>query len=490
MDTTPQFKALLEAAQVRPDLTENLERQEVGDAEFFSSMFSGKAVFDHSERLWFLWSGHHWTPDITGRVFSLVTNQLAAEYLAAATEAQQRGNGKLSDRFIRRRNDLLNVHRIKNVLELASKLPDIGIQGTEWDVRPMELPVSNGILDLTNAAFRATLPSDYVRSFAPVEWLGLDCPAPQWERALLEIFQEDSELIDYFRRICGYSISGNPREQILPILWGQGGNGKSTIMDALSAVLGRDLCFTTQSDSLMELGRGDGNAARPFIAALRNKRLVLASESGEGRHLNAGMVKQLTGDHFITARGLYANPVTFKVTYTIMLITNHCPRLPDSTDYAIWRRVQRIPFEVQFVDKPESANQRSRDRHLSEGLLAESSGILAWLVRGCLEWQQEGLNPPTSVQASTARYREEEDLVAQYISDRLIANLDADVSAGDLYRDYTDWCSELGLKPFSSQAFGQRIAARFGAAQVLWKDRRSQRVYRGVGLLTKRESAA
>jgi putative DNA primase/helicase len=488
MDTTEQLAQLLKDAIVKPDLSEYLERQEFGDAELFSVMFAGKAVFDHSERRWYLWDGHHWKADIIGEVFGLVANQLAAEYLGAAKEARQRADDKLSESFIRRCHELRNIRRIQHVLELASKLPDIRIKGTEWDAQPMQLPVSNGILDLRDGSFRATVPSDYVRAYAPTEWHGLDYPAPQWEKALRDIFCDDSQLIDFFRRLCGYAITGDRREQILPVLWGQGANGKSTVMDTLSSVLGQDLCFTTQSDSLMDLGRSDANAARPFISALRNKRLVLASESGEGRRLNAGLVKQLTGDRDITARNLYAGPVTFRQTHTIMLITNHCPRLSDGDDYAVWRRVLRIPFNMRFVDDPVLPDQRKSDRLLGEKLKAEGPGILAWLVRGCLEWQRHGLNPPATVTESTARYREEEDIVGQFICDRLVVHQGLEATAGTLYKEYTNWCDAGGYKPISAQVFGQRLTARFGASVMKRIGQKPQRVYQGVGIPQATES--
>jgi len=483
MVMTDQFRELLEAATVRPELTDYLDRQEFGDAELFREMSSGEAVFDHSEGRWFLWDGLHWKPDLTDQVYGLVGNQLAAEYLGASKEARQRGDKDLSERYSRRSEQLLNLRRVRNVLELASKLPRIGIQGSEWDVPVMLLPIANGVIDLSSGSFRQTVATDYFREYVPSEWHGLDYAAPKWEKLLHEIFGGDQEMIAFFQRLCGYAVSGDTREQVLPILWGKGSNGKSTIVDVLSGVLGTDFCFTTQSDSLMDVGRADGNGARPFVTALRNKRLVWASEGREGGRLNAGLVKQLTGDGYITARSLYAGPITFKQTHKIMLVTNHRPRLPDGGDEALWRRVLLVPFSESFVEDPKRAHEHRREKGLPAVLQAETPGILAWLVQGCLEWQAQGLNPPLSVIKSTARYHDEEDLIGQFVADRLIQQDDLEITAGALYEGYKAWCDDCGHRAVSSRTLGQRMAVQFGESVVKRVDDRPKRVYRGVGLV-------
>jgi putative DNA primase/helicase len=284
------------------------------------------------------------------------------------------------------------------------------------------------------------------------------------------------------RRLFGYAITGETKEQILPILWGEGANGKSTIMDTLSAVLGDSVCFNTQADSLMDVRQNDGDAARPFVVSLRNKRLIWASESKEGQRLNAGLVKQLTGDGYITARALFGNPVTFKQTHKIIMLTNHSPRIPDSDDYAMWRRVIRIPFAVRFMNNPKLPHERKQDKDLLQKLRAEYSGILAWLVRGCLEWQQAGLNPPTAVIESTEKYREDEDLTGQFCDERLTIGEGHEVPAGELYRAYSLWCDGYGYNAMSARAFGQRMTRRFGEVNLKWVNGKTQRMYEGVGL--------
>jgi putative DNA primase/helicase len=477
-----ELTQLVNQAVVLPDLGEYLNRNEQGDAELFALLVEGKAVYDHSQKEWYLWRGKFWEVDSKREILSMM-NRVAAEYLDRASEERGRGNTEMSNQFIERAKQLQALRRIQNVLTLATSLPSIALSGNEWDTPSMLLPVANGIVDLASGTFRKSRPSDYIRAHCPVEWRGLDCPSPLWDNALAEIFNGDANLVSFVQRLFGYSITGETKEQTLPIFWGEGANGKSTIMDTLSAVLGGDVCFNTQADSLMDIRQNDGDGARPFVVSLRNKRLIWASESKEGQKLNAGLVKQLTGDGFITARALFGNPVTFKQTHKIIMLTNHCPRIPDSDDYAMWRRVQRVPFNVRFVGDPKAANERKQDKDLLAKLRGEYSGILAWLVRGCLDWQQEGLNPPSVVIESTERYREDEDLTGQFCDERLTIGEGFEAPAGELYKAYCQWCEGYGYNPMSARAFGQRMTRRFGEVTLKWLGGKTQRVYVGVGLL-------
>ncbi len=481
---TNDLMQLIEQAIVMPelpDLTEFLNRNEQGDAELFSLLFADKAAYDRSRKEWYLWRGKFWEVDSKGEIIGMM-NRVADEYLDRANEERTHEKIQKAKDYFVRSSQLLTLHRIKSVLTLATSLPRLALSGNEWDTSSMLLPVANGIVDLSSGTFRESRPDDYIRAYSPVEWRGLDAPSPLWDATIKAIFNDDAELIAFMQRLFGYAITGETKEQILPILWGEGANGKSTIMDTLSAVLGDSVCFNTQADSLMDVRQNDGDAARPFVVSLRNKRLIWASESKEGQKLNAGLVKQLTGDGYITARALFGNPVTFKQTHKIIMLTNHSPRIPDSDDYAMWRRVIRIPFNVRFMNNPKLPHERKQDKDLMTKLRAEYPGILAWLIRGCLAWQREGLNPPTAVIESTEKYREDEDLTGQFCDERLTIGEGYRIPAGELYRAYSLWCDGYGYNPMSARAFGQRMTRRFGETQQGWVDGKNQRAYVGVGL--------
>lgn len=470
------------------DIEDYLNRSESGDAELLAKYFAGQLRYDPIEKDWYIWRGAYWVKDTMGEVYRYL-DRVASDYLAAASVARARGNTDLSEKFAKRSSLLLTNNRMKSVIDIASRHPDLIFDNAKWDSDPMKFPVANGIINLLDGKLYTSEPDDNIREYCSIDWKGLNEPAPLWEKTLEEIFYNKldtaHELIPFIARLFGYGMTGETKEQKLPMLSGGGSNGKSLVMDVFLEILGESFCFNVQSEVLMELKQGDPNGAKPFVVALRNKRLVFASESKEGQKLNVGMVKQLTGDGYITARTLHKDPVTFKQTHKIFLITNHLPNIPDAEDYAIWRRVIRVPFEVCFKENPDPKNpyERPLDADLIKKLRAEYSGILAWLVRGCLDWQKQGLNPPAIVTKSTKDYQEDEDLALQFCTDCIEKDPIKFITAGALYLHFVEWCESTGDKPISNKAFSQKVTKLFGRAVAKRYAGKVQKVYEGIKLI-------
>jgi putative DNA primase/helicase len=154
----------------------------------------------------------------------------------------------------------------------------------------------------------------------------------------------------------------------------------------------------------------------------------------------------------IPARWMYGNPFTFEPTLKLLLATNHRPEIR-GTDEGIWRRIHLIPF-LRTIDP---ANV---DENLEATLREEAPGILAWAVRGCLDWQQGGLRPPAAVVDATAEYRQESDSVRRFIEDCCECLHGAQVEAGKLFVAYKQWCEHEGEQPLSSTAFGHDMGNR------------------------------
>lgn len=258
-------------------------------------------------------------------------------------------------------------------------------------------------------------------------------------------------------------LSGTAVEHILGILWGKGRNGKGTLLEILAFVLG-PLAGPILAEMLLEQTRKESaSAPRSDIMGLRGRRLAWASETDEERRLNAGKVKWLCGGDTLVGRAPYGRrEISFRPTHTLFLLTNHKPQV-DPTDNALWSRIHLIAFTLAFVDKPKEAHERLRDPYLLEKLKGEASGILAWLVRGCLEWQRQGLNPPAEVRGATEEYRDHEDVLAAFIADCCTVSPNARVKAGKLRESFESWCKEMGMTPIDGKKFGQRIRERFDA---------------------------
>lgn len=442
---------------------------EAGDAQLFAHLYHDRVVFDHSRHEWYLWATHFWKVDIVGSVYNLITHKVAAEYLEAAAEAKRQNmknteGNDFSDDLIKRAGALRNRRRVDNILFLAAKLPGIALAGDEWDRDPWLLAVENGVLDLKTGQLNPGRPRDFIHYHAALVWNSLDELCPQWEKFINEVFNNDIAIIEFIQKLHGYAITGLTIENILPIEVGEGRNGKTTKNEVLLDLLGSDYAMTADADTLMDTKK-TGDGPKPFVYALRGKRLACTKESNEGVHINAGLVKQLTGGDTLTVRDMYSRPVTFTPTHLVLLSTNNKPHM-SAEDTALWDRVILIPYDQRFVDNPDplKPNEHKQDKLLKQKLLSEKSGILAWLVRGCLEWQKTGLGIPVKLKDATKQYRDDEDSLKNFIDECcLINNPNFYILAGDLYKEYKQWSFDNGISPMSNTAFGLRMKKRYQA---------------------------
>ena len=452
-----------------------LGENEDGDARLFVDLLRGHFLFDHATRTWVKWAGNYWVEDYLNEGMAEVEEVISVYGQTAQREAwlrlqaEKSGNqtkakthGQNESDLLKRVRGLQSLNRKKNVLELATiGLNGLGITGRQWDTDAWLLGCKNCVIDLRNGIARQGRQEDYIKTVAPTEWRGLNEPASAWERFQLEVTDGDQGLIDFKQRFYGYCLTGETTHHVAPILEGPGRNGKGTEVETLKFVIG-PYAGAIEAELILKqrFVKHSGGPASD-IMNLRGKRLVWVSETDEGRRLNAGKLKWLCGGDTLTGRGPYEKrQVDFRPTHKLLILTNHLPHA-DAADYALWARLLRIPFKLCFVDEPTQPNERKADPELPAKLRAEAPGILAWLVRGCLAWQQEGLNPPETVKAATKEYRESEDMISQFIQERCITGPALQVKAGELFSSYRIWSEVMGLKPMSGTKFGNEIKSRF-----------------------------
>lgn len=457
------------------DILHALKSNEDGDAWIFVGLQKDKFSFDHSLNKWFEWNGHYWMEDVLKHVWT-AQDCIIEKYLEEASlQAQAKhvavvnGNSDgvkkaeaLEKELLKRITNLQTLYRKRNILDLASKgKGSLGIKGDEWDRHNMLLACPNGIIELTSGQIRAGNPREYIMTVVPTEWRGLEEKAPIWERFLLDIMEEDQEMVSYIQRFLGYSITGETRDHVIFIMHGPNGrNGKGTMLETLRFVLG-SIIGPIPAEMLLSDGRlRSSSGPSPDIMALRGRRLAWASESEEGRRLDVSRVKLLTGADTLTARPPHgARMIEFSPTHKLFLLTNHSPSL-SGTDNAMWDRIHLIPFNLSYVDDPKKKFERKRDPLLPEKLRAEAPGILAWLVKGCLEWQRIGLKPPKKVLMATAQYREDEDILGHFINECTQPDPRGKIKAKELYDTYKSWCDSNGHKPLNNTEFGINMRKR------------------------------
>ncbi len=336
--------------------------------------------------------------------------------------------------------------RVAAILTLAEAEPGIPIVPEDMDADPFLFNVANGTLDLRSGRLTPHDRADALTKLAPVTYdAAAECPR---FLSFLERVLPDADVRAFLRRFVGYCLTGDTSDQCLCFLHGGGANGKSTFLTVLLELLG-DYGKQAAPDLLTHKS-ADRHPTE--LADVFGTRVVTSVEVDEGKRMAETLVKQMTGGDRMKARFMRGDFFEWTPTHKLVLAANHRPVIR-GTDYAIWRRIHLVPFEVTIP-------QEERDGKLGEKLRAELPGILNWAIRGCLEWQQHGLGVPEAVQDATAHYRAEQDVLGDFLAEKCVKDGQATVAAAALYKAYTGWCEDGGEKPLNKNAFGRGLTER------------------------------
>ena len=339
----------------------------------------------------------------------------------------------------------------------------------QFDSNDWLLNAENGIVDLTTGALLSHNRSELMTKKTPAAY-NPNATCPTWLTFLDRIFAGDAEMIGYIQRMMGYCLTGSIRAQVMFIAYGSGANGKSVFVNILDSLLGSYATTADPSTFIVQ----EKDKIRSDLARLAGARFVSTVELDEGRRLSESLIKRVTGDDVIVARFLHQNEFSFTPKFKLLMATNHAPVIRNN-DYAIWRRIRLIPFDVTIP--PEE-----RDEGLTDKLKLELSGILAWAVQGCLAWQKDGLKEPQKVLVATETYRSNMDLIGQFMEDYIIKGPAMTAPCADVYKAYTSFCEDGGERPMSQRAFGIKMSER----GFVNRDRiRGAWHYLGMGLLDK-----
>jgi len=483
------IKSSLAGGNGRPKVSSSFVRKclrsnELGEGLLYAALHRNHFIYNNATKEWFNWIGHHWDRDILNMSLAnieTVVNRLVEEAAKISDEITWQ-NKKGDDQAVKHLQNTLGmiysrISRLRtdrgrnNCLKFArTNFDPLALRGDEFDLNPWLLPCTNGVIDLRTGNFRDGRPTEYMYLACPTEWQGLKAPCSRWKKFLLEIHNGKKEMVDYMQRLLGYSILGTNIEHIFPVLYGPGGrNGKSKLVEALNFTLG-PIAGPIQSELLLDQGRArTSQGPSPDIMALKGLRIAFASETDEGRRFSSATVKWLTGGDKLVGRYPHDKyNIHFKPTHTLFLLTNRKPSAPGD-DHAFWERMHLIPFRLSFVTrKPVKDHERRADIHIGEKLQEEAPGILAWLVRGCLDYQKDGLNPPLEIIEATAEYRRNEDILADWLEDYCDVGPDEKGQASDLYDHFAKWFKQnvSRKKAFSQRRFGTLLGRQFEKVKI------------------------
>jgi putative DNA primase/helicase len=422
---------VIEADGAAPTILPTTNEDEITEekmAEAFTRWAKKRAVYVHEKKQWYLWDGLVWRPDPSNAV-----RLLLSEFVSAAGAAQ-RHNRRFEDALRR----FENLSKIKNTLELAQ--PRLAKSITEFDTDPMLFAAGNTWIDLKTGQPVTPKANTLVSLQSSVRYdPEADCPL--FKSFLNEIFLDNDALVKFVQRTVGYSLTGRIEEQCFFPMNGDGANGKSTLLNILSRLLG-DYSKAAATATLManqRQGVGDD------LMYLAGARMITISETDRNQSLAEAKLKQMTGGDEITARVLWGSYTTFKIVGKIFVATNNLPKV-NGRDHGIFRRFQIVPFNRTF-------QSHEQDKALPDKLEAELSGILNWALRGCLNWQEQGLNPPQIVKDQLDHYQQDMDTVAKFVDAQLVLDPASKIQSSELYQEYRSWCQRMGYSQQDDKQF-------------------------------------
>ena len=384
---------------------------------------------------WHFFDGTRWAEDDQGHARRAVLEILSDALAESVGDKQLRADASRCE----------SDSGIAGVLGVASALVEFAATVRDMDADPYLLNCANGTLDLRSRRVRPPDPADRLTKVARGAYRP-DADTDLWDAFLARVLPDDEERA-YLQRVIGQSVYGRVREHLFPVLTGEGANGKGTAYGAMTNALGD---YATVINPEMLLLRDRGGVGGPEMMMLLGARLVIGSETGDGRRLDEATMKRLTGGDELTARRLYREPVTWPPTHQIVYVTNRLP-VVKGTDRAVWRRIRVIPFHV--VVPPEE-----QDPTLPERLALHADAVLSWIVAGYFDYEDNGgmREPPTVIHATNA-YQADSDAVRRFISERCFVSETARATTREIYGAWQPWAAFDGADPLTEKAFAAEL---------------------------------
>lgn len=428
---------------------------------------------------WFEWDGKRWAPDPgSKRALKRAMDTLVAMALEARTSP---GLDADDHKFIERSQ---SPGEWGSALTTASLYAPIATSFDAFDDgrdapkgHETRFNVLNGTVDLELGQLRPHRREDMITKLAGASFLPPSECSTLWVDFLAKA-QPDAEIRAFLQRLAGYWLFGGVRDEVFPINWGQGGNGKGTFLDTIRRSMG-EYAGTVPDDVLVSQHQKPHPTG---LMTFRGLRLAIASEQNESDTIALGTLKRLTGGDEIRARFMGKDFVSFEPTHKLVLMLNPRPKLGGNVGASLKRRIFFIPWEQIF-----EAGAKGTDTELKTKLSEAPAlaAVLAWQLEGYRTWRRVGLAPPASVLAATSDFLRDEDTIAAFVEERLDLGPSLSVSADDLYKAYKVYCKETGetailrVQDFKSALLAKEALRQAG---VYWKRHEDARTYHGCEL--------
>ncbi|HGC9918082.1 TPA: phage/plasmid primase, P4 family [Streptococcus agalactiae] len=356
------------------------------------------------------------------RLENAVETSLQLKYLKAYLAAKE------FHKFVMKHRDYKNLMAVYNTAK-----PMLTVELSELDSDDMLLNTPEATYDLRQGTKgqQEHNPEDYITKMTAVS--PSDKGQDLWRETLATFFCNDQELIDYVQEIIGMAAIGKVYQEHMIIAYGGGANGKSTFWNTIARVLG-SYSGKLSADALTMSNKRN---VSPELAELKGKRLVIASEMAEGMRLNTAVVKQITSTDEIQAEKKYKDPFHFVPSHTLVLYTNHLPKV-GANDDGTWRRLVVIPFNAKITG-------RSDIKNFADYLYDHAApAIMSWIIEGAEKAIQANFKTriPAAVSNSVKAYREANDWLGHFLSDCCEVGNQLTEKSGELYSQYRAYCAK------------------------------------------------
>lgn len=483
----PRMMTLTEGAAAAVDATagddpglahDDLSRPatDLGNGERLADRHGGTLRYVEDRKEWRAWGRTHWKRDDTAAV------QRAAAETARSIMAEA---DRLSDKITKNSRGTLQASpreqrqafafaseskgRLDAMIALGGHVPPISCQAAAFDLDSWQLCTPTGIVDLHADGGVTPCRPEAMLSRCTRARVDSMAYAPVWTAFIEQIFCGDNELRDWVQRAVGLSLIGVQRDHLFLFCWGSsGGNGKSTFLNAILHALGD--YGVSLPPGLLIAKKFEAHPTE--LADLEGARMAVGAEVPKGAAWDEVRIKSLSGGDPVKARRMRQDFSEFPATHTLWISGNDKPRI-QGTDGGIWRRVRLVPFAGQFT------HAADLDLPAKFATQAEMDGILSWCLDGAREYAAHGLGKCAAVESATACYREDEDLIGQFLKDRCTLGTTLTVEKAKMREALNCWFADREDKRPSDRELKADLAARqITDGQVHGGDR----VWRGVAL--------
>ena len=447
-----------------------LNRNKVGDAALFCALFRGKYVFVQEWEKFLYWSGHFWQVDMRSKRALADSERVCEAYMNAWAECNDEEGSPLHKKILKRLDSLRSPKGRKDMLECVTTIDDAPVISYEQlDKQPYLLATPTGVVDLRTGECSPGKPEQYLLSHCPTPWRGIDEPCREFEEYLQTCMDDDHEIKDFIQRLLGYALLGEKKHHIWVIMYGPlSRNGKDTLMNIVKRILGKNLHVRIPTNMLMDQKfERDSSQPSADMMALRGAKIAYASEAKKRHSLDQAKIKDMTGGGYITARGLTDREMTeWKQSALIMLLTNYLPKI-NSDDDGFNARTICIEWPVKCVPNPVREYERKIVYGMDDRLEKEDSGILAFMVRGCMDVIANNLRIPDKVLRYTADQIDSFDDIGKFLKECCILEdpptggreFKTRTAASDLLKICNWWCKNIlgNSYPFTPKQFAPAL---------------------------------